>query len=197
MERGLAWVGATTLVAAAGYLLKAVVSGYHPTDYTPSKENPLAVVVTGSTRGIGLELCRKFLSLQDSVVVNGRSSAAVAEAMTILKKEFPECKISGFAADVTNEAQMKDLVAHAEKALGKIDVFIANAGITQEKLGPLAEIDESEMKNIISTNVFGTLHSYRAAMACLTKQESRGHIFFMEGAGSNGMATANFSTYGE
>jgi len=50
--------------------------------------SPLNIVVTGSTRGLGKALAREFLAHGDSVVVTGRTPAAVAQAIAEVKQEL-------------------------------------------------------------------------------------------------------------
>jgi len=152
--------------------------------------------------GIGLAMCKDFLKKNDMVVICSRSRTNLDNALQELGEAFPKHMFTGKTADVCKQQDMFDLVEFASATFGKaVDVFICNAGITQNKLTPLTEVPEVEINKIIQTNLIGTINGYKAAMYNMQGKDSssgkgKGHIFFMEGAGSQGMKTANFSAYG-
>ncbi len=58
------------------------------------------VVITGSTKGIGLGMARAFLERGHSVVISSRGQAAVDKAVAELSQDFPTEKIAGQPCDV-------------------------------------------------------------------------------------------------
>lgn len=79
-------------------------------------------LVTGSTRGIGYEVARQLGACGAHVIVNGRTQAAVDEALATLQG----CgSYSGVAADVT---VLEDLERLA-KAIPDVDVVVSNAAV--------------------------------------------------------------------
>ena len=81
------------------------------------------VLVTGSTRGIGLATARAFLDKGANVVVHGRSQASVEAAVKELGGG------TGIAADVATLEGCKALVADSLAALGGLDILVNNAAI--------------------------------------------------------------------
>lgn len=84
----------------------------------------LRVLITGSTRGIGLALAQGFRDQGAKVVVTGRDAAsALRVAQELGKGHF------GYGLDVANEESVIALAKHVETDIGGIDVLINNAGI--------------------------------------------------------------------
>ena len=67
------------------------------------------VVITGSTKGIGLGLAREFLARGHDVVVSSRGSAPVEKAVAGLRAAFPGRKVGGKVCDVADYAQVQAL----------------------------------------------------------------------------------------
>lgn len=58
--------------------------------------SPQTILITGSTRGIGLGMAAEFLKRGHNVVVSGRSQASVDKAVSDLAKTFDSQHIFGF-----------------------------------------------------------------------------------------------------
>ncbi|HEX5347094.1 MAG TPA: SDR family oxidoreductase [Pseudonocardiaceae bacterium] len=82
-------------------------------------------IVTGSTAGIGFAIAKGFAQAGAVVVVNGRSEAAVDDAVTRLAKTAPGAVIRGRAADVGTVEGCSALVA----AEPSTDILVNNVGI--------------------------------------------------------------------
>ena len=82
-------------------------------------------IVTGGTRGIGLEVSRILAKHGANVVASYRSNDQAAQK---LKNEFPE-KIEVFKGDISEVEVAKNLVEFAYEKFGKLDILINNAGI--------------------------------------------------------------------
>jgi NAD(P)-dependent dehydrogenase (short-subunit alcohol dehydrogenase family) len=152
------------------------------------------IVITGSTRGLGLCLAREFLARGCTVVVSGRTREAVEAAVTRLGAEFPNAAVHGHPCDTGDAEQVDRLWAAAAAAMGGVDHWINNAGIGQPTV-PIWELDPQETEAIIRTDLLGVLHGARAAMRGMLAQGS-GAIWFMEGHGSSGGIRNGMSVYG-
>lgn len=178
---------------------------------------PLRVVVTGGSKGIGRALIEGFLACGDDVAFCSRDASGVAEAERELREKFPSSSPKVFSApcDVSKPGDARRFAAQAAEALGGLDVWINNAGMstwgsladddrtatttTQGSEGASSSsCDEAEIAAVVATNVTGTILGTRAAiLAFSSKGEGNGgHIFNMDGAGSDGGATPNFAAYG-
>ena len=149
------------------------------------------VVITGSTRGIGHGLARAFLDRGCSVVVSGRSEAAVASAVEALGA--PD-RVLGVAADVTSEPDQQALWDAAVARFGRVDVWVANAGVSAPRL-PVDEVPVDAVRTVVETNVLGVLHSAQVALRGMVPA-GRGQLWLMEGFGSGRQTAAGMAVYG-
>ncbi len=156
----------------------------------------LTVVVTGSTRGIGLGLAEHFLRLNNDVVITGRSQSSVDKALSHLAPIANETgrRIIGVPCDVSDEAQLENLWTEAAKTFGKVDVWINNAGIANKGMA-IAELDEDQFDSVVHTNVLGMINASRIALREMEKQ-GFGEIYNFEGFGSDGRQNPGLSVYG-
>ena len=90
------------------------------------------VVITGSTRGIGLGLAREFLGRGMKVTISGRSPGSVDQALGELK-EFGD-NVHGIPCVVTDHAQVQALWDGAKQHWGSVDCWISNAGIVNDQV---------------------------------------------------------------
>ena len=151
------------------------------------------VVITGSTKGIGLGMAREFVSLGHRVVVSSRTADAVQSAVSELNGIAPE-HAAGIAADVANIEDVRALWKHAVDTFGSVDIWINNAGVTNRK-NPLHEVPDEQLVTVSQTNVIGLLNCCKVAIAGMLQQGS-GKLFNMEGFGSDGITKPGMSVYG-
>ena len=152
------------------------------------------VVITGSTRGLGLRMAREFLSRGCAVVISGRDGAVVDRVAAGLRADHTGAVVHGFACDTSNASQVQALWDQSVKALGGVDHWINNAGIGQPTR-PIWEIEPGLMDTIVRTDLLGVLYGARVAFRGMLAQRS-GAIWFMEGHGSNGRIMNGLSVYG-
>ena len=153
-----------------------------------------SIVITGSTRGLGLCLAREFLSRGCAVMISGRTPGSVETALPALKKDFPDAALHGFACDTGVPGQVQALWDEAERVLGRVDHWINNAGIGQPQQA-IWDVAPEVMEQVVRTDLLGVLYGARAAMRGMMKQGG-GAIWFMEGHGSNGRIMKGLSVYG-
>lgn len=79
----------------------------------------LQVVITGSTKGLGLALARSFLALGDAVIISSRSETRVVEVVRALKVQFPLSPIEGCVCDTSDPQSVRQLASFAKNAFGK------------------------------------------------------------------------------
>src|SRR5258708_30005804 len=121
-------------------------------------------VVTGASKGIGAGIAKQFAAEGASVVVNYASSKKDADNVVdeISKRGGKVIAIQG---NVAKKAEVERLFAAAEKAFGKIDIVVNNAGVYE--FVPLEEVTEQQFHRMFDTNVLGML---------LTTQEGLKHF---------------------
>jgi NAD(P)-dependent dehydrogenase (short-subunit alcohol dehydrogenase family) len=93
------------------------------------------VLVTGSTRGLGLAAARLFLERGADVVIHGHDGSGVARAVTSLTRDFPG-RVEGHPADLGDRAACRKLAQEA----GAVDALINNAGVFLEAAIPDTDI---------------------------------------------------------
>ena len=153
------------------------------------------IVITGSTRGIGLALARVFLKHNCQVVISGRSQAGVDNTLETLYAEHPAASLAGFACDVSDYAQLQALWQQAVGRFGRIDIWINNAGVSN-MLNPPWDVPADEIRCVIETNVLGEMYGTRVAMNGFQEQGG-GALYNMEGMGAkDGRKVKGLSIYG-
>jgi NAD(P)-dependent dehydrogenase (short-subunit alcohol dehydrogenase family) len=86
-------------------------------------------VVTGSTSGIGLGIARALAGEGANIMLNGFGDAQEIERLrAALAAEF-KVKVAYNAADLTQPAQVRDMIAAATREFGAVDILVNNAGI--------------------------------------------------------------------
>ncbi len=142
------------------------------------------IVITGSSRGIGFALAEQFLRRDCRVVISGHSQASTDRALEILKTAFPTGEFFGFPCDVREYNQLQNLWDESVKVLGTVDIWINNAGISNEQ-NPPWEIPTDEIKDVLTTNLIGEIYGTKVAMLGFLEQ-GFGALYNVEGYGANG-----------
>lgn len=122
-----------------------------------------AVIVTGSSSGIGAALARRMAGLGAGIVVNSASSAEAGRA--IAAELADAVYVQG---DIGDPATAAALVAAAAQRWGRLDGLINNAGVTVDV--PLHDIDSvtvDHWNKVLRTNVVGTFLVSQAALPLL------------------------------
>ncbi|MFZ0589757.1 MAG: SDR family oxidoreductase [Bryobacteraceae bacterium] len=154
-------------------------------------------IVTGGTKGIGLEVARALLAEGAAVVVCGRDVAALDTAVGVLHEAHPRSKVSGHAADVSNSAAVSNLFQLADHDLGGLDILVNNAGSGVFRAA--SELSVEEWDRTIGTNLSGAFYCSREALARFKEGEGGWIVNISSLAGKNpfaGGAAYNASKFG-
>lgn len=154
------------------------------------------VLITGSTRGLGLELARSFLRRGDKVFVTSRDGAKVKETVAMLRKEFGDEFVAGVEADVRRARSVETMANACVEAFGGVDLWINNAASNGYTYANLEDTDPTLLEEVVLTNSLGSILCTRQAIRTMRETSGRGHIFLLEGAGSDGGATRKYAAYG-
>lgn len=131
------------------------------------------VLVTGGNRGIGLAIAQKFNAAGDTVVVTSRSGEAVS-GLNVIK------------CDVSDSASVEKAFDELEEKFGPAEVVIANAGITRD--GLVIRMSDSDIEDVINTNLFGAIRVARRASKAMMKARTGRIIFISSVVGLMGSA---------
>ena len=157
--------------------------------------NVKTVVITGSTRGLGYEMARKFRQEGTNVVINGVNQNRLEEAIEKLRSISGNGSVAGIACDVSTVAGIKELLDFAINEFGAVDIWINNAGVNQP-MKAIWELTEEEIDAVLSIDLKGTIHGSRLAMLQMEKQPQGGYIYNVEGYGSNDAMMLGLNIYG-
>lgn len=125
-------------------------------------------IVTGSSKGIGFGMAQGLAYYGADLVILSRNIDEAAAAAEKIKKMGR--KAIAVKCDVTNKADIKNLVETTLKEFGKIDILINNAGMNIRK--PLVEYEEEEYDKVIATNLKGIFLVGQAVARVMMKQRS-------------------------
>jgi NAD(P)-dependent dehydrogenase (short-subunit alcohol dehydrogenase family) len=152
------------------------------------------IIITGSTRGIGYGLADAFLARGCRVVVSGRSQGSVDKAVASLTATHGGERLVGQPCDVTDEAAHQVLWDAGVSAFGRVDVWVNNAGIGHPMTN-VWELPSDQVRQVIDVDLMGVIYGSRIAIQNMLTQ-GHGHLYNMEGFGSDGRTRAGLSIYG-
>jgi len=129
-------------------------------------------LVTASSGGIGLEIARSLAREGARVIVNGRSEAGVAQAMSEIRRTAPEAKLLALAAD-NGTAKGCDKTI---KAFPEVDILVNNLGV-YEPVGFFEETDEAWLR-LFEVNIMSGVRLSRHYLGEMLKK-GRGRVVFI------------------
>ncbi len=106
-------------------------------------------LVTGAAYGIGFAIAEAYAKAGAKIAFNCRSQHHMDQALADYKAKGIDAK--GYICDVTDEEQVKAMVADIEKELGVIDILVNNAGII--KRIPMTEMSVDDFKQVIDIDL--------------------------------------------
>jgi 3-oxoacyl-[acyl-carrier protein] reductase len=132
-------------------------------------ENRVAIV-TGGAKGIGKAISLKFAEEGCDVVVNAmhiEGARKVADDIRAMGRES-----LAIAADVSNSAEVDDMVAQTARKFSKIDILVNNAGgISLAKGGAIEDTTDDDWDRIVGINLKGQFLCCRAVIPYMRKNK--------------------------
>ncbi|MFC6175599.1 SDR family NAD(P)-dependent oxidoreductase [Companilactobacillus huachuanensis] len=104
-------------------------------------------LITGSTKGIGKAIAIEMAREGTNVIINGRKQPEVDTVVDEIKRDFPETKPAGIAADLANETDRQKLFDQ----VSKVDILVNNMGIFQPM--DYYDIDDETWEKFFHVNV--------------------------------------------
>lgn len=128
----------------------------------------MVVVVTGGSRGIGLELARALVAQKARVVICGRKKEGLDAAVTAINGGD---RVLAVQAHIAKEEDVNALFDAAVKAFGRVDVLINNVGMNL-LTGSVVDTEPATWTKIIESNLTGTFLCSRKAAMIMRGQKS-------------------------
>ncbi|MBI2569513.1 MAG: SDR family oxidoreductase [Candidatus Schekmanbacteria bacterium] len=131
------------------------------------------VLITGASRGLGVDMARAFCEAGCKIALAARSQTELAAVAETLGGGIVSRRVLAVPADVGDEAAREALVRAVEARLGSIDILVNNAGI--ECVCDFEEMPAEVIEQIIRVNVTGLVLLTRLVVPGMI-QRRRGHI---------------------
>jgi len=154
------------------------------------KNKNRVVLVTGSSRGIGLAIASAFAAQGDTIILNGRSDAdKLVQSVEELRQINPDNaavhddiakhvhaasdllqrkhKVGGFLADLSDYAAAQDMFKYITSEYGPVDVLINNAGVAY--YGLFSEMEITDIDKVLEQNLLTTINASRLAIPTMVQ----------------------------
>ncbi|REE93135.1 gluconate 5-dehydrogenase [Paenibacillus taihuensis] len=126
-------------------------------------------IITGGTGGLGIVMAQTLAEAGAAVVITSRSEARAAETAAQLSAATGR-ELIGLEAELTDAAQVEQVVQTVKDRYGRIDILINNAGINIRK--PIESYDESSWDQVMGTNLKAPFLCARAVTPIMKEQRS-------------------------
>ncbi len=149
-------------------------------------------IVTGAGQGIGFEIGRRLAASGANVILNDLDESLAENAVRLINKENNHhcIALGGDAGDLNI---IQKMVSAATAEFGKLDIVIANAGITL--FGDFLTYPPESFFRVMQVNLGGVFFLAQAAANQMKKQESGGSILFTSSVTGH-QAHKNLAAYG-
>ncbi len=130
-----------------------------------SLEGKIALV-TGASYGIGFAIASAYARAGATICFNDINQELVEKGLAAYKEAG--IKAYGYVCDVTNETQVKELIAQIEREIGVIDILVNNAGII--KRIPMCDMSAEQFRQVIDIDLNGPFIMSKAVIPSMIKK---------------------------
>jgi 3-oxoacyl-[acyl-carrier protein] reductase len=120
-------------------------------------------LVTGATGGIGGAIAQALHGQGATVAVSGTRADALAQIAGALKD-----RLHVLPCNLADKDAVETLVPRAEETMGKLDILVANAGITRDNL--LVQLRDEDWDQVVAVNLTATFRLARAAVRTMMRR---------------------------
>lgn len=154
-------IGVACAAAAAGYFARGFVRQSRWFDFAEKR-----VVISGGSRGLGLEIARQLCAAGARVAICARTDSDLQRASQELHARGGA--VEAWECDVTDELQVGSMVNQVVEKFGGVDVLFNVAGIIE--VGPLDAMTKRDFQRSMDTHFWGTLHTSLAVIPLMRRQ---------------------------
>lgn len=147
-------------------------------------------IVTGASKGIGRAIAETFAREGCGLAIASRNHGEITEAAKEIKRAADVIPVK---CDVSNPAEVDDMVKRTLAHFKRIDILVNNAGI-YGPIGAFAENDLELWRRTIDINLIGTVNCTKFVLPHMIKAK-RGKIINLSGGGSGGLPQPTISAY--
>lgn len=152
--------------------------------------NQKVAIVTGAAGGIGTAISYRLVELGWAVVLAARTENAATDVLN--RCRGLDASAAVFAGDVTDAGYVRELVAFAEERYGRLDGFVANAGMAG-RVEAITDYPEDLFAQVMDVNVRSTFLALKYALPVLRKHGEGSFVAIASTASIRGRA--NLSAY--
>ncbi|MDR4533082.1 SDR family oxidoreductase [Glutamicibacter sp. PS] len=135
--------------------------------------------ISGSTQGIGYAVAATLASEGTHVVLNGRNSQRLVEAVTRLREDCPGAHVSGITADLSEPEQVSELL----EQLGEVDILINNVGVFG--LADFTTLSDAQWQQYVDINLMSGVRLSRQLLPGMVTRGWGRIIFISSESGVN------------
>jgi 3-oxoacyl-[acyl-carrier protein] reductase len=136
-------------------------------------DDKVVIVTASAGAGIGQAAARRCLEEGARVVISDTHERRLGETLETLKAEHPN-NVAAALCNVTDEAQVQQLIDTAVSTFGRLDVMINNAGLGGTK--SILEMTDEEWTKVLDVTLNGTFRCTRAALKQMVAQGGGGAV---------------------
>ena len=125
-------------------------------------------IITGGTRGIGLETAKLFKENKAKVIIFGSKKESVDTAILNLKEENIE--VEGYYPDLFNYEEIEKVIKEIYENYGRIDILVNNAGMSANK--KIEETSSEEFSKIMNLNVDAIFNVTKAVVPYMKEKHT-------------------------
>lgn len=124
-------------------------------------------IITGGTRGIGLEIVKVFKENNAEVILFGSKKETVDKAISELEKE--NISVEGYYPNLSNPQEIEEVIKEIINKHNKIDILVNNAGISANK--KIEDTTYEDFEKIMDLNVNAIFNMTKAVVPYMKEQK--------------------------